>query len=641
MEMLELDVIQFRELKSHLKLLPLLKVQVASLKEEKESLISLVHKLRNQLSVCRCPKVTTDKGHISKNAQQELGAIDDEVRTKLKKYEYVDDKPQDSLRSRSSTEGDDDQHCEMCDDSSFLLADDLSSKLSFVESLSSQTSAQSSADCNSSIDSPSSMASNSFPKNPEKCLGKSCGKEGRPDWVELFGITRTLCDIAVQTEENVFEKTLFRENHTLYEEEILKGGDGVEWSDYQGYLVKSRPTKCVETMTCSPTMRSIGISAVLPPTKGAKDSSNSSKVGSASPKLSARTVKLKSINSMCSSKSADSIHSNVIETTSNGSDKNVVAKFQDSSSQTEENACLETYQCSTCHKLSSAGLLPLLQSPGVEPNKNSEDLKCLDPQESETNSSGLYTFKIWSPKTLSDTVLLHLRSMQIKMRANPSIDIPQSVLTEWLDLVKNPEVTSEDIGGFLKSVSDFAGSDVCQLIVQLKDEHDNSALHYLTGRNNFRAVQVLLSTNWVNCDEVNRAGFSVAQMAAVSCPEKKEDLAVLRFLFSKSNVHQIQPKSGRSLLMMACTEENVEIAGILCEVGADVNNQDNQGFTALMLAVENGSESLTKLLLRKANCDVSLCNADGENAVVIALNLGYKHLALQIYSRNLHKSPTS
>ena len=641
MEMLELDAIQFRELKSHLKLLPVLKLQIATLKEEKECLISLIHKLKAQLRACRCPKTSTNKTQQIQ-LQHELNAADEEVLRKFGRFEYGDYKQNSgSICSRSSTEGDDDQHSEMCEDTSVLLSDDLSSKLSFVDSLSSQTSVQSSGgEYTSSVSSPSaSLKSNHISKSHDKQHSQGPTKSEISDWAELFGINRTLCDAAIQTEDEFYQKNY----HKLEDEEMKRSGSGdlVEWTDFQSYFVKSVPTKSVATMTHSPAMRSIGISAI--PLKGSKENL-AGKNGSASPKLSTRTVKLKSITSLCASKSAESIHSNVIQTTSNGTNKNspTAPNSQDNSSQkVTRDGCPEIYhQYSSCHSLSSSGLV-LPQSLSLESKECSEELKCVVKTESELSSLKLYTIKPSKPRFFLDDVLLHLRSMQIKLKSSSSVDVAPIVHTEWLKLIKDPEVTAEEIDGFLKSVTNFAGADVCQLIVQSKDEHHNSALHYLIGRNNFRAVQILLSTNWVRCNDVNQAGFSVAQMACVSCPEKPEDLAVLKLLFSKSQIDQVQRTSGKSLLMMACVEDNIEIAEILCDLGADVNLQDNQGFTALMFAAENGNEHLAKLLLRKGSCDVALCNAEGQNAVMIALNVGCKQIALQIYSSNLHKSPTA
>ena len=58
-----------------------------------------------------------------------------------------------------------------------------------------------------------------------------------------------------------------------------------------------------------------------------------------------------------------------------------------------------------------------------------------------------------------------------------------------------------------------------------------------------------------------------------------------------------QDKQGFTALMIASKEGNIEIAKLLIEEGANVNAEDEMGFTALMLASRNGHIAIVKLLI--------------------------------------------
>jgi len=62
------------------------------------------------------------------------------------------------------------------------------------------------------------------------------------------------------------------------------------------------------------------------------------------------------------------------------------------------------------------------------------------------------------------------------------------------------------------------------------------------------------------------------------------------------------------LLFVASIEDRYDIASVLLRHGAKVNAQDNQGQTALMLAVYNGFVGTVELLLQK-NADYTVKNA--------------------------------
>ncbi len=109
------------------------------------------------------------------------------------------------------------------------------------------------------------------------------------------------------------------------------------------------------------------------------------------------------------------------------------------------------------------------------------------------------------------------------------------------------------------------------------------------------------------------AGINSLMSAVVS-----NDINGVRF-FSKAGSAAVNQRNfgGATSLLIAARQNNLEIAKILIENGADVNIADNEGWTPLMRAsIVKGSE-LVDLLISK-NADATQLNSVGESAIVHA-----------------------
>ena len=70
---------------------------------------------------------------------------------------------------------------------------------------------------------------------------------------------------------------------------------------------------------------------------------------------------------------------------------------------------------------------------------------------------------------------------------------------------------------------------------------------------------------------------------------------VSRAIKNDANVNA-KDNDGYTALIMAVVDGHTETAELLLKHGADVNAEDNRGFTVLMIAVLRGHEETTKLL---------------------------------------------
>jgi hypothetical protein len=109
-------------------------------------------------------------------------------------------------------------------------------------------------------------------------------------------------------------------------------------------------------------------------------------------------------------------------------------------------------------------------------------------------------------------------------------------------------------------------------------------------------------------------------------------LEIVEKLLMKGADVNLQDNKGFTALMVAVHYGRLEIVEKLIEVGANRNLQIIEGYTALMLAVQNGRLDIVEKLLEKA-ADPDLQNNEGITALMIAVELG----RLEIVEKLLEK----
>jgi ankyrin repeat protein len=83
----------------------------------------------------------------------------------------------------------------------------------------------------------------------------------------------------------------------------------------------------------------------------------------------------------------------------------------------------------------------------------------------------------------------------------------------------------------------------------------------------------------------------------------------------------VQNKNGKTALMLAANNKETEVVKLLLKApGMDVNIQDKDGDTVLMYSAMYGCESIVKLLLDAPGIDVNVQNKNGMTALMWAAN---------------------
>ena len=111
--------------------------------------------------------------------------------------------------------------------------------------------------------------------------------------------------------------------------------------------------------------------------------------------------------------------------------------------------------------------------------------------------------------------------------------------------------------------------------------------------------------------------------------DKEKKLKIIQRLIEKGANINIQNEDGVTALMMGTDDGLSEVAELLLQNGADPNIHSNNGITALMHACNHGNSKVAKSLLRY-NANPQLVDNDGFTASIHALRSGNKVLAYEL-----------
>ncbi|XP_032992768.1 KN motif and ankyrin repeat domain-containing protein 3 [Lacerta agilis] len=213
------------------------------------------------------------------------------------------------------------------------------------------------------------------------------------------------------------------------------------------------------------------------------------------------------------------------------------------------------------------------------------------------------------------------------------------ILQEWFRLSSQKASLAGEVAEHLMAFAEISPA-LLTHVVNLSDGNGNTALHYSVSHSNFDIVQLLLDTGICNVNYQNKAGYTALMLTALATVELEEEMAVVRRLFGMGNVNAKASQAGQTALMLAVSHGRQEMVEALLSCGADINLQDEEGSTALMCACEHGRAGTVGLLLTRPDCDASIVDNEGNDAVSIALEAGHRDIAALI-STHLAQSASS
>ncbi|XP_051043931.1 KN motif and ankyrin repeat domain-containing protein 4 [Phodopus roborovskii] len=193
-----------------------------------------------------------------------------------------------------------------------------------------------------------------------------------------------------------------------------------------------------------------------------------------------------------------------------------------------------------------------------------------------------------------------------------------TISQEWFRVSSRKLASPAVVAAYLLEVQPHAH--LLKLLVNLADPSGNTALHYSVSHSNFAIVKLLLDTGVCNVNHQNKAGYTAVMITPLASAETKEDMAVVWKLLREGNVNIQATQGGQTALMLGVSHDREDMVQALLSCQADVNLQDHDGSSALMLACHQGNANLVRLLLAHPACNSSLTDKAGRTALSIVLN---------------------
>ncbi|NXT65092.1 KANK4 protein, partial [Chaetops frenatus] len=180
-----------------------------------------------------------------------------------------------------------------------------------------------------------------------------------------------------------------------------------------------------------------------------------------------------------------------------------------------------------------------------------------------------------------------------------------SISQEWFQVSSHKSSSPEVVAGYLEVLGDTQPQ-LLETVVNLPDRNGNTALHYSVSHSNFPVAKLLLDTGVCCLDLQNRAGYTAVMLTPLAAPETRQDMEVVMRLLKEGDVNLRAAQVRQTALMLGVSHERDDMVRALLSCQADVNLQDEEGTTALMVACRQGNADIVRLLLAQPGCQVTL-----------------------------------
>ncbi|NXN20816.1 KANK4 protein, partial [Nycticryphes semicollaris] len=180
-----------------------------------------------------------------------------------------------------------------------------------------------------------------------------------------------------------------------------------------------------------------------------------------------------------------------------------------------------------------------------------------------------------------------------------------TVCQEWFRVSSRKSSSPEVVAAYLQALGTIQPQ-LLEMVVNLADRNGNTALHYSVSHSNFLIAKLLLDTGVCRLDLQNHAGYTAVMLTPLAAAETGEDMEVVMKLLKEGDVNLRAAQGGQTALMLGVSHERDDMVRALLSCQADVNLQDEEGTTALMVACRLGNADIVRLLLAQPGCQVTL-----------------------------------
>uniref|UniRef100_A0A8C8H424 E3 ubiquitin-protein ligase MIB2 n=1 Tax=Oncorhynchus tshawytscha TaxID=74940 RepID=A0A8C8H424_ONCTS len=153
--------------------------------------------------------------------------------------------------------------------------------------------------------------------------------------------------------------------------------------------------------------------------------------------------------------------------------------------------------------------------------------------------------------------------------------------------------------------------------INLQDSYGDTPLHDAIAKDFRNIIEILVVVPNIDFTQQNHRGFNLLHHAAL----KGNKLATEKILARARQLVDVKKEDGFSALHLASLNNHRDVAEILVKEGrCDVNIRNNRNQTPLQLAVTQGHGDLVQLLVVEG-ADVNVEDEDGDTAMHVALSL--------------------